>query len=292
MIYSMTGYGRCELEENQRKVTVEISAVNHRYLDINLRMPRLLAYFEEDIRKIIKKNVSRGKLEVSIYCHSTAEEDIEIMINENVCKGYIEGFAKIAENFHIENDMKLSHLMGIGELLTIQKKSGDNDEVKEVLEKALKSALEAFLEMRLKEGEALKTDILHKTQALMNLIEDISTRSDLIVDEYRKKLETRIAVLLENVPVDPNRVATEVVLFADKCAVDEELTRLKSHITQLITILEEKQPVGRKLDFLMQEINREANTIGSKANDYTITKYVVSLKTEVEKIREQVQNIE
>ncbi|WP_069998182.1 YicC/YloC family endoribonuclease [Cellulosilyticum sp. I15G10I2] len=292
MIYSMTGYGRCEIEENQRKVTVEMSAINHRYLDINMRMPKLLAHFEEDIRKIIKKKVARGKLDLNIYCYSMATEDIDIIVNENICKGYIEGFSKIAETFNIENDMKLSHLMQVNDLITIQKKSGDNDEVMATLTKALETALDELLVMRLREGEALKADILQKTEGLNKLIEAISSRSYLVVDEYKRKLEARIASLLENVSVDPGRIAAEVVLFADKCAVDEELTRLKSHIVQLVSILEEDGAVGRKLDFLMQEINREANTIGSKANDYTITKYVVSLKTEVEKIREQVQNIE
>ncbi len=292
MIYSMTGYGRCETEENHRKVTVEISAINHRYLDINIRMPKILAHFEDELRKIVKQKIARGKLDINIYYQSTAEEDIEIMINENLCKAYVDGFTKIADIFGVENDMKLSHLMQMGDLLIIQKKSGDNDEVSVVLKKALESALEELQVMRLREGEALKTDIFQKVKDLSQLIEAISSRSYLIVDEYKKKLEARIAVLLENIAVDPSRMATEVAFFADKCAVDEELTRLKSHIKQLVNILEEDGVVGRKLDFLMQEINREANTIGSKANDYAITKHVVSLKTEVEKIREQVQNLE
>ncbi len=292
MIYSMTGYGRCETEENHRKVTVEISAINHRYLDINIRMPKILAHFEDELRKIVKQKIARGKLDINIYYQSTAEEDIEIMINENLCKAYVDGFTKIADIFGVENDMKLSHLMQMGDLLIIQKKSGDNDEVSVVLKKALESALEELQVMRHREGEALKTDIFQKVKDLSQLIEAISSRSYLIVDEYKKKLEARIAVLLENIAVDPSRMATEVAFFADKCAVDEELTRLKSHIKQLVNILEEDGVVGRKLDFLMQEINREANTIGSKANDYAITKHVVSLKTEVEKIREQVQNLE
>lgn len=291
MIYSMTGYGRCEYEENNRKLTVEISSINHRYLDINIRMPRTLTHLEDGVRKMIKQKVKRGKLDVSIYYFSTAEDDIEVIVNDHLCKGYIEGYKKIAEIFHLEDDLKLSHLLAVNDMVVIQKKSAD-DEIASYLNHALEAALDQLVRMRLTEGEALKEDIICKTKYLHELIEAISQRSFLIVDEYRKKLEARMAVLLENVTIDESRMATEAAFFADKCSIDEELTRLKSHMLQLVGILEEGGVVGRKLDFLMQEINREANTIGSKANDYDITKYVVDLKTEVEKIREQVQNIE
>lgn len=292
MIFSMTGYGRCELEEDQRKVTVEISSINHRYSDINIRMPRTLAHLEDSVRKTIKQKIARGKLDVSIYCYSSAEEDIEIMINDPLCKGYVEGFAKIAKQFNLENDMKLSHLMTMNDLVVIQKKSVDSAGAATTLNKALESALEELVAMRAAEGKALQDDILSKTLELSKTIDTISKRSYLIVEQYKKKLEARVAILLENIAVDPNRMATEIALFADKCSIDEELTRLRSHIIQLTNIMKEDNAVGRKLDFLMQEINREANTIGSKANDYEITKYVVDLKSEVEKIREQVQNIE
>ncbi|MDF2877687.1 MAG: hypothetical protein K0S30_783 [Clostridia bacterium] len=292
MICSMTGYGRCEIEENQRKVTVEISAINHRYSDLNIRMPRTLIHLEDEVRSAIKQKIARGKLDVSIYYHSTAEEDLEIIINDHLCKSYREGFNKISEMFGIENDMKLSHLMGLNEIITIQKKSGDTKAVMATLATALGAALDDLTAMRLKEGEALKQDILKKTQTLHKILEGISQRSHLVVEEYKKKLEARIALILENIAVEPNRLAAEVAIFADKCAIDEEIIRLKSHIQQLISILEEGSVAGRKLDFLMQEMNREANTIGSKANDYDITKYAVELKTEIEKIREQVQNIE
>jgi len=292
MICSMTGYGRYEIEENERKVTIEISSINHRYLDLNIRMPKTLSHLEDSVRTAIKQKVARGKLDVSIYCYSTAEEDIEIIVNDNLCKGYIDGFRKIGKTFNIQDNIKLSHLMAINDLVMIQKKVGDSDKVLGTLEKALEHALDALAKMRLREGDALKKDIQDKVQGLNELIGAISERSYLVVDEYKKKLEARITMLLENISIDPNRLATEAAFFADKCSIDEELTRLKSHILQLSHILEEESIVGRKLDFLMQEMNREANTIGSKANDVEITKQVVDLKTEIEKIREQVQNIE
>lgn len=292
MICSMTGYGRSEAEENSRKVTVELSSINHRYLDLNIRMPKTLAHLEDDVRKIIKQKIARGKMDVSIFCYSTSEEDIEIIVNDSLCKGYVGAFRKIGETFGIEDDIKLSHLMGINDIVMIQKKAADSEEIIETLRKVLEKALEELTAMRLREGEALKQDILEKAEGLNQLLETITQRSHLVVEEYKKKLESRMAVLLENISVDPNRIAAEVALFADKCAIDEELTRLKSHIQQLAAILEEDTVVGRKLDFLMQEMNREANTIGSKANDYETTRCVVELKTEIEKIREQVQNIE
>lgn len=292
MIYSMTGYGRYEIEELDRKITVEISAINHRYLDLNIRMPRMLAHLEESIRGLIKERVSRGKLEVSIFYHSTAQEDIEVSFNENLASVYIEELRLLGEQLGVEDNLKLSDLMQINDLVTIQKKAGDIDIIASTIEKAVMQALDELIDMRLKEGTALKEDILVKNENLGSLIEAIERRSPSVIIEYRQRLESRLSQLLEQVPVDEGRIATEVALFADKCAVDEELTRLRSHRIQLQDILIEGGTVGRKLDFLMQEMNREANTIGSKANDCEITKHVVTLKTEIEKIREQVQNIE
>lgn len=292
MIYSMTGYGRCEVEENHRKITVEMSSINHRYLDINIRMPRTLAHFEDVIRKTIKQKVSRGKLDVNVYYSSMSKEDFEVIVNENICRAYMDGFAKISETFKIENDIKLSDFMQVNDLLVIQKKQADQDEVFSILQKAIDTSLSELLKMRSREGQTLKTDILEKSKSLYTMVDVIFKRSFLVVEEYKKKLEIRIAALLEDIQIDPSRIAAEAALFADKCSIDEELTRLKSHLSQLIIILEEDGVVGRKLDFLMQEINREANTIGAKANDYEITQNVVNFKTEIEKIREQVQNIE
>lgn len=293
MIYSMTGYGRCEIEENERKVSVEISAVNHRYLDLNIRMPRMLMHLEEQVRSRIKDKVARGKIEVSILCHSTAKEDLEVVINESLGTAYLEGVRHLGETFELEDDLKLSHLLAINDLVTIQKQAGNLETIGETIDKALEGALDAFVEMRSKEGAALCQDILCKNEGLSVLLEEINQRSPLVVSAYRQRLHSRLEQLLgEETHIDESRLEVEVAVFADKCAIDEEVTRLSSHFNQLESILKEGGVVGRKLDFLMQEMNREANTIGSKANDYEITKVVVTLKTEIEKIREQVQNLE
>lgn len=292
MIYSMTGYGRYEIEANERKVLVEISSVNHRYLDLNIRIPRLLMHYEDQARKMIKERLTRGKVEVVISTHSVAKEDLEIVVNESLGEAYLEGLRMLGNKFGLVDDLKLSALMNMSELVSIQKKTANQEAVDAQIEIALQGALDAFVQMRQKEGEALKQDILQKCKALTEMVSAIESRSPKVVIQYKERLEARLCQLLDEVPIDENRIAAEIALFADKCAVDEEITRLKSHIIQLQDILEEGQVVGRKLDFLMQEMNREANTIGSKANDYEITKIVVALKTEIEKIREQVQNIE
>lgn len=292
MIKSMTGYGRSEVEQNGRKVTLEISSVNHRYCDLNIRMPRSFTQLEDKIREIIKKRVSRGKIDVSIYIISQTDDDLEVIINEPVCHKSIQGLRYIAEKFKLKDDLALSHILSIGDAFSIHKKAGDLDAIMDIIETALNEALDSLIEMRIKEGNMLREDILNKLSLLNEIVLEIEKRSYLVVDEYKKKLEARLKLLLPDVSIDPSRIAQEVVIYADKCAIDEELTRLKSHISQIITISESKEPSGRKLDFLMQEMNREANTIGSKANDSMITNYVVELKTEIEKIREQVQNIE
>lgn len=292
MIYSMTGYGRYELEANERKVVVEISSVNHRYLDLNIRMPRLMMQYEDGIRKLVKDKLTRGKVELSITTQSVAKEDLEVVVNEALGEAYLEGLRSLGRKFELEDDLKLSALMSVNDLVSIQKKASHSEALETQMEAAVCGALEAFIQMRQREGEALKKDILGKCETLLEMVTAIEARSPLVVTQYKERLEARMAQLLDEVPVDENRLVTEIALFADKCAIDEEVTRLRSHIKQLQDILEEGQVVGRKLDFLMQEMNREANTIGSKANDYEITKTVVALKTEIEKIREQVQNIE
>lgn len=292
MISSMTGYGRYEIQENERKVLVEISSVNHRYLDLNIRMPRVLMHLEDEIRKILKEKVARGKVEVSLTYQSTSKEDIDIVVNTALAEVYLEGLRKMGSQFGLEDDLKLSALMNVNDLMTFQKKAADEEEVSKIIYKGISGALVNFIQMRMNEGMALKEDILMKSKKLSQMIETIELRSPEVVKGYQQRLENRLGQLLQEAPIDESRIATEIALFADKCAIDEEITRLKSHIKQLEEILTEGGVVGRKLDFLMQEMNREANTIGSKANDYEITTNVVALKTEIEKIREQVQNIE
>ena len=292
MISSMTGYGRCEIEENERKVLVEISGVNHRYLDLNIRLPRLLMQLEEEIRKTLKKKLARGKVEVSITYQSTSKEDLEVVVDTALGSAYLEGLRQVGRQFGLEDDLKLSALMNVNDLITFQKRASDEEAIAQTIFKAVNGAVDAFMQMRFTEGEALKQDILIKNHTLSEMVEAIELRSPQVITHYQERLKNRLGQLLEEVPVDEARMASEIALFADKCAIDEELIRLKSHIKQLEEILTEGGIVGRKLDFLMQEMNREANTIGSKANDYEITKMVVALKTEMEKIREQVQNIE
>ncbi len=293
MIYSMTGYGRCETQEHERKIIVEMNAVNHRYCDLNIRLPKTLIPLEEQLRNLLKGSLTRGKIEVNVTYYSMAKEDLEVIINEALATEYVKGLRKLASLVQVEDDLSLKDLMQINDVMSIQKKAGDLESIEETLFTAVKGALQDLLSMRLKEGEALKEDILEKIFILEKYLKYIEIQSPQVVLNYKVKLENRLATLLEDSSmVDQSRLAMEVALFADKCAIDEEITRFKSHIAQLRLILNEGGVVGRKLDFLMQEMNREVNTMGSKANDYEITKNVVELKNAIEKIREQVQNLE
>lgn len=293
MIYSMTGYGRCETQEHERKVIVEMNAVNHRYCDLNIRLPKTLIPLEDKLRNLLKGSLTRGKIEVNVTYYSMAKEDLEVIINEALATEYVKGLRKLGNLVQVEDDLTLKDLMHISDVISIQKKAGDLESIEETLLKAVEGALQDLLSMRLKEGEALKEDILAKSFVLEEYLGCIEVQSPQVVLNYKAKLENRLATLLEDSSMmDQSRLAMEVALFADKCAIDEEITRFKSHITQLRMILNEGGVVGRKLDFLMQEMNREVNTMGSKANDYEITKNVVALKNEIEKIREQVQNLE
>lgn len=292
MISSMTGYGRCEVLDNGRKVVVEMSSVNHRYLDLNVKMPKLLMYLDDTLKQMIREQVARGKTEVSVTYQSTAKEDLCVTINEALAHAYIEGLRSLSQKCDVQDDLKLSDLLQLSDIVTVEKKTGDEEALTLLVKKALSGALAQFTAMRQREGMHLATDLLEKNKQLRVLVDEIAAFSMQVVTSYKEKLENRLSELLQKPPVDEGRIATEVAIFADKCAIDEELTRLYSHMDQLDAILTEGGVVGRKLDFLMQEMNREANTIGSKANYYEITKRVVSLKTEMEKIREQVQNIE
>lgn len=292
MIHSMTGYGRAEVLENGRKVIVEINSVNHRYLDLNIKLARPLLYLDDPLRKMIKAKVARGKVEVNVSYQSTDPADINITINEALGKHCIAGLRQFGSQQGLKDDLKLSDLMTLNELIVINKQMEDENVYTHLVMQTAEKALEKFCLMRSYEGDNLLSDLLTKNRELRELVEKIEQRSPQVVLNYKTRLENRLKELLNVGSIDEQRIAMEVVLFADKCAIDEELTRLNSHSMQLEQILAEGGIVGRKLDFLMQELNREANTIGSKANDSIITKYVITLKTEIEKMREQVQNIE
>lgn len=293
MIKSMTGYGRGENVKDGRKFTVEIRSVNHRYNDITIKMPRAMNYIEDMVKKKLTQQISRGKTDVYIFFETLSKDDISISLNEALVDAYIEKLSYIKQKYNLKDDISLSLLMGIDDIITVEKNIIDKDIIIETLMPAVDKALSEFIKLRQTEGMALKKDIIVKLENMTNLVNQIKIRSPKVVIEYRDKLQTRLNELLNgNNQIDELRLITEVTIFADRCSVDEEITRLLSHINQVKSILDEQEAVGRKLDFLVQEMNREANTIGSKSNDIEITQITVDLKSEIEKIREQIQNIE
>ena len=279
MIRSMTGFGRCEVSEAERKFTVEMKGVNHRYLDVNMRMPKKLNFFETAIRNRLKEYVQRGKIDILKYNHALAAE-------------YLKYFKQMQTEFGINSEVNAYSLSRCPEVLTMEEQVVDEEELWNGLQKALDGACRQFVETRTKEGEQLKKDIVGKLDGMLETVELIEERSPQIVAEYREKLETKVRELLTDSQIDENRMASEIVLFADKICTDEEVVRLKSHIKHMKDSFESGEGIGRKLDFIAQEMNREANTILSKANDLTVSNYAITLKTEIEKVREQIQNIE
>ena len=292
MIKSMTGFGRCEVLKDSRKFTVELKSVNHRYLDVNIRMPKKLNFFETSIRTLLKSYADRGKVDIFITYEDLSQSQVSVKYNAALAAEYLKYLNQMAEEFSLDNDVRVSTLSRYPEVFTMEECSEDEDELWNGLKEALEGAFSQFVEMRTKEGERLKEDILLKLDLLSEQIRFIEERSPQIIAEYRTKLEEKMRELLEDTQIDDNRIAAEVILFADKICTDEEVVRLKSHIQHMKETLEESNGIGRKLDFIAQEMNREANTILSKANDLDISNRAISLKTEIEKIREQVQNIE
>ncbi len=292
MIRSMTGYGQGKLISDDRKFTVEIRSVNHRYNDINVRLPRTLNYLEDKIRTFIKERVSRGKIDVFVSFETTSKDDFEVYLNENLLDAYLEQLNIIKNKSTVIDDISVSLLARFPEVIIVNKKEDDKDILWQLLEEALKEAFNNFLAMREKEGENLKEDLLAKLKVCENYLAKIKERSPNLAEEYKNKLEKRLQELLPDHSIDENRLAMEIAIFADHCSIDEEIVRLESHINQFRNILNHEEIVGRKLDFLVQEMNREVNTIGSKANDLQISQSVIELKSEIEKIREQIQNLE
>lgn len=293
MIKSMTGFGRCEVSEGNRKFTVEMKGVNHRYLDANIRMPKKLNFFDSAIRTVLKQYVTRGKVDIFITYEDFTENQVALKYNESLAKEYLDAFKKMEETFGLENDIRVSTVSRCPEVLTMEEQSADEDELWKGLKKALEGALKQFVETRGIEGENLKNDIIAKLDGMSEKVACIEVRSPEIVAEYRAKLEEKVKELLADTQMDEGRIAAEVVIFADKICTDEEVVRLKSHIAHMKeTFATEENGIGRKLDFIAQEMNREANTILSKANDIEVSNYAIDLKTEIEKVREQIQNIE
>jgi len=292
MIKSMTGFGRCEIADGQRKFTVELKGVNHRYLDVNIRMPKKLNFFETAIRNLLKQYAQRGKVDIFITYEDLSEGQVSLKYNPTLAEEYLTYFKQIQESFGLDYDIRVSTLSRCPEVLTMEEQVLDEEELWNALEKALKGAFEQFRDTRITEGENLKKDIIEKLDDLLVLVTNIETRSPEIVAEYRAKLEAKVKELLEDAKIEEGRLATEVVLFADKICTDEETVRLRSHIEHMRSTLGLNEGIGRKLDFIAQEMNREANTILSKANDLEVSNYAIDLKTNIEKIREQIQNIE
>ncbi|MBE6788568.1 MAG: YicC family protein [Ruminococcaceae bacterium] len=292
MVSSMTGYGKCTEILNGREITLEIKSVNHRFFEFSSRMPRAYGFLEEKIKSYVQSRVSRGKIEVGVSIVNVETADTKISVNETVAKGYVDALRELCEPLGIADDIRLSTVARFPDVFTVTK--GDTDEemlwgdVKSVAEKAV----DAFIAMREREGENLKKDLLCRLENIEELVKEVEKRSPKRVQEYRDRLYKKISEVLASNSIDESRIITEVAIFADKVAVDEETVRLKSHIGQFREILEYNEPIGKKLDFLIQEFNREANTIGSKSQDAEGAKYVVAIKAEIEKIREQIQNVE
>ncbi|WP_312649953.1 YicC/YloC family endoribonuclease [Proteiniclasticum sp.] len=292
MIKSMTGFGRAMFDDEKRSFLVEMRAVNHRYLDMNIRMPKSLMTLEDRVRKLISKYISRGKIDVFITYKNYAREDTAVKSNRNLARGYMDILRGLGEEFSLKDDISVSLLARFPDVVFTEEKEENIDEIWSLLEKAVEGASRNMLEMKTVEGESLKSDMLSKAKEIVSMVESVREKDRMVIPLYKERLEKRIGELLDTVPVDESRLALEIALYTDKSSIDEEITRLLSHMEQLEKFLDEKEPVGRKLDFLAQEMNREANTMASKSVDIEITNLVLLIKNEIEKIREQMQNIE
>ena len=292
MIKSMTGFGRSEAVTDECKISVEIKAVNHRYLDLSIKMPKKFNYFEAAMRTLLKDYIQRGKVDVFITYEDYTEDQVSLKYNSTLAAEYMKNFEKMAEQFGLEDDVTVSMLSRCPEVLTMEQVPEDEEHMWAMLQEVLKGAAENFVETRLREGENLKNDLIGKLDHMLSMVDFIEERSPKILEEYRQRLGDKVRELLQNSTIDESRILTEVTVFADKICVDEETVRLRSHIEGMKKELLAGGSVGRKLDFIAQEMNRESNTILSKSNDLEISDQGILLKTEIEKVREQIQNIE
>ena len=291
MIKSMTGYGKANISKNLREYQIEIKSVNHRYLDVSVKMPRNLSYLEEEIKKIISEKLNRGKVDVFVTFNNNSLEGREIKINTEIARMYIKELRNLAESEGIIEDIPVTEISKLPDVLTIQTNQ-DDETIKNELKEVTQEAVENLIEMRRIEGEKISQDLQDRINDIEEKVKKISSLSTGLIEEYVVKLNTRIRELLQDQEIDEARLAQEVVIYADKCSIQEEVTRLHSHVYQFRELLHSNEAVGKKLDFMIQEMNRETNTIGSKANNLEITNEVINIKTQLENIREQVQNIE
>lgn len=293
MIKSMTGFGRGENSDGLHNFTVEIKTLNHRYNDIIVKMPKHISYFEESVKKIIKEKINRGRVEVFISLEYVNQSAIDIKVDIPLAKSYKQAIESIAGELNIDEQVSLDQIVGITDVIKAEKREEDDAQIWICLKGALEEAIDKMMIMRSEEGKELAKDITMKSANITEMVKEIEKRAPLVVLEYKEKLKARVEELLEKeYKIDDSKLANEVAFFADKSSINEEIVRLYSHINQIISSLQMEEPVGRKLDFLVQEMNREINTIGSKASDLEITKLVVDVKSEIEKIREQIQNVE
>lgn len=292
MIKSMTGFGRCEISENNRKITVEMKSVNHRYLDVTIKMPKKLNVFEASIRTELKNYISRGKVDVFVTYEDLSENTSNVRYNRELAKEYLKYMRSMAEDFGLEEDIHVSTLARFPDVFTTDENTDDEDAIWQSLNKAVCGAAEMFVQTRVTEGEHLRDDLIAKLDGMLKLVDFIAERSPRIVEEYRERLTEKVKELLADTSIDESRILTETAIYADKICVDEEIVRLHSHIETARNTLIQGGIIGRKLDFIAQEMNREANTTLSKANDLELSNCAIELKTEIEKVREQIQNIE
>ena len=292
MIRSMTGYGRAVMTLNGREITVEVRSVNNRFLDCSVKLPRAFSYAEDAVKQKIKEQVSRGKVDVFISVNTTAGENVKISLNRPVLEGYLEALRTIAADYGVREDISATSLTRFPEVFLMEKPEEDEAQNTADIVAVAQQAVSAYNAMRETEGAALAADLRSHAATILSYVEKVEARSPVTVAEYRARLESKLREVLESTTIDEGRILTEAAIFADKVAVDEETVRLRSHLNQLESLLQGGGAIGRKLDFLLQEMNREANTIGSKGNDLEQTRNVVEIKAELEKIREQIQNIE
>lgn len=292
MIKSMTGFGRCEITGKDRKLTVEMKSVNHRYLDVAIKMPKKLNFFESAIRAELKNHISRGKVDVFITYEDYSEESGSLKYNRALAREYLTYLRQMAEEFELDDDVRVSTLSRYPDVFVMEEQNIDEEELWKDLRSALRGAAENFVQTRIAEGENLLKDLNAKLDVMLDHVAFITERSPKLIQEYKEKLQEKVRELLEDVQIDENRLYMEVTIFADKVCVDEELVRLRSHVESTKKELACGGSIGRKLDFIAQEMNREANTILSKANDLEISARAIELKNEIEKVREQIQNIE
>ena len=292
MIKSMTGYGRAQKILNGRDILVEIRSVNHRYYEYSSRVPRAFNYVDEKLKALLKQGISRGKVEVNVTINNIEGRDTEIALNKGAAEGYVNALRSVSAELGLEDDLTLSKLIKLPDIFNIQKTPDNEEQVWDDVAAVAGEALDKFVSMRETEGEKLRNDVLEKSELILKMVGQVEALSPKTVENYRGKLYQKLSELLESKDIDQQRILTEAAIFAEKIAVDEETVRLRSHVSQLRDMLDSADPIGRKLDFIVQEMNREVNTIGSKAQDLNITKIVVDMKAEIEKIREQIQNIE